>query len=143
MTEESNSPALPDKSMALQALDATAGELEGMAVASIRCGNTMESAGNWIGEFTSLVEKLHEFRVFEHNITAQYNMDRTAVSDEAGTLDAAMERYEVLLNSLVRRLETNDLPALSRLLTNELPRALNRIKSFIPLIRTHVNVQPA
>ena len=85
------------------------------------------------------MNRLNAFEKFEKDVILMFQLDRHEFKDKTGSYTEAIEKLIAAMNESCSLLEKSDLNGLSKLLTESLPRSLSRMKSFIPVLKKHID----
>jgi len=125
--------------LTIHALDHTDEGIESLAEDTRRCGRALtEQDPSAFQLLSELATNLREFDVFEHQLCDLFGIDRDAIKTPEGTLRDNKDEFKLQLSMLLEKLENADLNGLARILNEDLSKTLTRFKSFIPLLRNHI-----
>jgi hypothetical protein len=108
-----------------------------------RCGKALQGGLQALpGELTrikTLAGQLHDFNVFELNLSCLFQLDRARFADDNGSFETATTNFRQALEEFKTRMAFNDLAGSGRVLSENIGGALARIQALIPLIRDWIN----
>ena len=127
----------------LYSLDRSQEGLETLVRETRQCGGALQGGlkalPDELARIKALAQQLHDFNVFELNLSCLFQLDRGQFSDENGTFETAMASFREALEDFKVCLAHNDLPSAGLVLNKGVGGSLKRIGALIPLVRDWID----
>ncbi len=122
----------------LFSLDQSLDGLHAMTREARYCGDALRKGAPEIPKIKALAEHLHQFNMFENNVSAVFGVDRAACADAQGSFESAMTAYRKGLEDFGNSLERGDVAEAGRVLAEEIAASLARIGTLLPSVRDSI-----
>jgi len=128
-------------------IDRTLDGLDALSLDCQRCATAVENnpAGS-VSQLTTLAVNIHDFDIFQTNLSSFFFIDSDVIGDFKGTLKIAEDEFHETLNEMAVLLSAGNMTGLIRLLKDDIPDRLARFRELFPLLRDHIHdeyLQPA
>jgi hypothetical protein len=121
---------------AVYCLERSAAGLKSLAWIARECGECFEEGRQVeaLERFSQIANGIHGFNVFECRLIKDLMLDREQVVLDGRTYADAVTSLRALLPALVDCLESSDTETLHAMVASELPKQLNGVAAFLPVL---------
>jgi len=139
-TEEGIEDQCSIEELTLNSLDASRQPLIQLKSACSECADSIESGNiqSAINEYREITQQLHDFDVFQAEICAIFNVDRSAIKDNKGNLLSLNDEFHNIQGKLLEMLKNNDLNGTAEILRGRIQETLSRFIEIMNPLKQHV-----